>query len=91
MYVRDACGSGAARLGPEEIQATPAFAARGWPDRPPGGWLGVRLAALDGSELGFIQLLGRPGVVFSAVDADVVVQLAQMTSAALERATHYAR
>jgi hypothetical protein len=82
---------GAARLGPEEVQGIPAFSALARPDRPPGGWVGVRLTALDGSELGFIQLFGRPGVVFSALEADVIVQLAQMTSAALERATHYAR
>jgi hypothetical protein len=82
---------GLARLTAEEIESDPALVQLRWPDRPPGGWLGVRLTALDGSELGFLQLLAEPGADFTELDAALVVQLAQMTSAALERATHYVR
>jgi phosphoserine phosphatase RsbU-like protein/GAF domain-containing protein len=78
----------AARLTAEEVATTAAFESLPG-ERPAGGWLGVRLTALDGTELGFVQLLGETGRPFSQLDAALVVQLGQMTSAALERATHY--
>jgi Phosphoserine phosphatase RsbU, N-terminal domain/GAF domain len=50
----------------------------------------AQLVALDGRELGFIQLFNRNGGEFTDVDEAVLVHVAQMTSAALERARLYA-
>ncbi len=49
----------------------------------------ARLVALDGTELGFVQLFNRAQGEFTEVDEAVLVHLAQMTSAALERARFY--
>jgi hypothetical protein len=48
-------------------------------------WLAAPLLALDRRRLGAIQLFDKPGTGFSQADEDVIVHLAQMTSAALER------
>ncbi len=48
-------------------------------------WLAAPLRALGGGRLGAIQLFDKPGAGFSQADEDVVVHLAQMASAALER------
>jgi hypothetical protein len=53
------------------------------------GWLAARLTALDGRDIGLIQLFARPGEGFSELDEAVLVQLAQMASAAVERAQLY--
>jgi hypothetical protein len=52
-------------------------------------WLAAPLTGLDGRELGLIHLLDKDGRDFSDVDEAVLVQLAQMTSAAIERASLY--
>jgi PAS domain S-box-containing protein len=54
-------------------------------DHPPmRGWLAVPLVAQDGSNLGLIQLSDKSAGEFTEEDQAVVVQLAQMTSTALE-------
>jgi Phosphoserine phosphatase RsbU, N-terminal domain/GAF domain len=58
-------------------------------DRPIQGWLAASLTALDGSELGAIQLFDKPGERFTVDDEAALVHLAQMTSAAVERARLY--
>lgn len=51
--------------------------------------LTVPLTALDGRELGSLQLYDKQGGDFTEVDAAVLLHLAQMASAAVERARHY--
>lgn len=49
-------------------------------------WLGTSLLALDGSHIGAIHLLNRSGGDFSALGEAVLVHLAQMAAAAVQRA-----
>ena len=60
------------------------------PDRPLDGRLAVRVAALDGSELGSIQLFDKDGG-FTDVDEATILHLAQMAAATLERMRLYAQ
>jgi hypothetical protein len=60
-------------------------------DRPLGGRLAVRLATLDGRELGCIQRFDKEGGGFSEVDEATVVHLAQTAAATVERLRLYAR
>ncbi len=53
------------------------------------GWLAASLTALDGGELGAIQLFDKQGAGFTVDDEAALVHLAQMTSAAVERARLY--
>jgi hypothetical protein len=54
-------------------------------------WLGVPLTRLDGRDIGFIHLFDRPPRAYTPAQAGVLLQLAQLGSAALERADLYAR
>jgi hypothetical protein len=54
-------------------------------------WLAVPLARLDGRSRGFIHAFGRRPRAYTSADGDVLLQLAQMGSAALERIALYAR
>jgi hypothetical protein len=57
---------------------------------PVRSWLAVKLTALDGRAIGFVHVFHhRPGA-FGAKDEPVLVQLAQMASAAVERTALYA-
>ncbi len=58
-------------------------------DRPPKEWLAAALTTLDGSELGAIQLFDQARGDFTVDDEAALVHLAQMTSAAVERARLY--
>jgi GAF domain-containing protein len=81
-------GSRALRLRGDELSEIPAMhalaleapRAAAWRS-----WLAAPLWALDGCRLGAIQLFDKPGPGFSQADEEVVVHLAQMASAALER------
>lgn len=55
------------------------------------GSLAAPLTALDGRQLGSIQVFGRRQGDFSQLDEAMLAQLAQMASAAIERAQLYAR
>ena len=55
------------------------------------GWLAASLTALDGSELGAIQLFDEQAGRFTEDDEAALVHLAQMASAAVERAGLYQR
>ncbi len=57
--------------------------------RPPRGWLAASLTALDGSDLGAIQLFDKPDAGFTANDEAALVHLAQTVSAAVERTRLY--
>jgi GAF domain-containing protein len=55
----------------------------------PRGWLVAPLTALDGRDLGLIQAFDKHAGEFSELDEATLVQLAQMASAAVERAELY--
>jgi hypothetical protein len=55
------------------------------------GWLGASLTALDGSELGAIQLFDERAGRFTDDDEAALVHIAQTASAAVERAGLYQR
>jgi hypothetical protein len=57
----------------------------------PRGWLAASLTALDGAELGAIQLFDEQAGRFTEEDEAALVHLAQMASAAVERAGLYQR
>ena len=81
-------GGGSVRRADEELSALPAFRnAAG--NRPLKGWLAAALTALDGSELGAIQLFDKQDGSFTESDEAVLIHLAQMASAAVERARLY--
>jgi GAF domain-containing protein len=92
---RDAANAGSTvpwRLEEDELTGHPAL-----PSAPadlgaagaPSGWLAAPLAALDGRVLGSIHLFDKRDGRFSEVDEAIVLHLAQMASAALERALLY--
>jgi Phosphoserine phosphatase RsbU, N-terminal domain/GAF domain len=79
---------GSVRIAGEQLARLPAFRISGT-DPPIQGWLAASLTALDGSELGAIQLFDKHGGRFTVDDEAALVHLAQMTSAAVERARLY--
>jgi hypothetical protein len=79
---------GSVRSAGEELARLPAFSAVAG-DLSLEGWLAASLTALDGSELGAIQLFDKQGGAFTADDEAALIHLAQMTSAAVERARLY--
>jgi hypothetical protein len=58
-------------------------------ERPLKGWLAASLTALDGTELGAVQLFDKQDGAFTPEDEAALVHLAQMASAAVERARLY--
>ncbi len=79
---------GSVRVAGESLARLPPF--RGAPgERWVEGWLAAELTALDGRELGAIQLFDGQGSGFTVDDEATLVHLAQMTSAAVERAWLY--
>ena len=80
---------GSARVGGEELASLPHLRAAG--DTPPRGWLAASLTALDGSELGAIQLFDKQAARFTEDDEAALVHIAQTASAAVERAGLYQR
>ena len=53
------------------------------------GWLAASLTALDGTELGAVQLFDKQAGAFTEEDEAALIHLAQMASAAVERARSY--
>jgi hypothetical protein len=84
-FVRTSGGS--VRMGGQQLADLPLFRSRS--DRVPEGWLAASLTALDGGELGAIQLFDKKDGGFTGNDEAVIVHLAQMASAAVERARLY--
>ena len=80
-------GGGSVRSTDEELAALPPFRTVG--HRPLEGWLAASLTALDGSELGAIQVFDKQDGSFTESDEAVLIHLAQMASAAVERARLY--
>ena len=52
-------------------------------------WLVASLSTPDGHELGLIQAFNKREGEFTHLDEEILVQLAQMASAAVERAQRY--
>jgi hypothetical protein len=78
---------GSTRVAGKDLAALPHLRAAG--DPPPRGWVAASLTALDGSELGAIQLFDKRDGAFTGEDEAALVHLAQMASAAVERARLY--
>ena len=79
---------GSVRSTGEGLARLPAFRVLS-EDRTLDGWLAASLTALDGSEMGAIQLFDKRVGPFTADDEAALVHLAQMTAAAVERARLY--
>ena len=84
--VRESGGS--VRIGGEQLTRLRPFCTADTAS-PLRGWLAASLTALDGRELGAIQLFDKQGAGFTVDDEAALVHLAQMTSAAVERARLY--
>ncbi len=81
---------GSVRIAGEELAQLPPFrTVTGGP--PLEGWLAASLSTLDGSELGAIQLFDKEAGAFTGDDEAVLLHLAQMASAAVERTRLYER
>ena len=78
---------GSTRVVGAELADLPHLRAAGGP--PPRGWLAASLTALDGRELGAIQLFDKHDGSFTGEDQAALVHLAQMASAAVDRARLY--
>ncbi len=84
-----ASGPGATRLTASDL-TTDLPASSALRERPDlNGWLAAPLATLTGSRIGVVHVLDKAAGDFSDVDEAVVVHLAQMASAALERVDLY--
>jgi hypothetical protein len=87
VYTRVRRARGTVRRTGEELRQEPGIGESEEEALP--GWLVAPLTALDGRELGWIQLLDKPDAGFTELDEAVLVHLAQMAAAALERARLY--
>ena len=88
VYELIRANGGAARSAGDDLARLPEFRRSGG-DRPLRGWLAASLTALDGSEIGAIQLFDSHDGDFTQDDQATLVQLAQMAAAAVERARLY--
>jgi hypothetical protein len=79
---------GSARLSGDELAGSPPFR-RPRAEPPLEGWLAASLTSLEGTELGAIQLFDKHHGAFTKKDEAVIVYLAQLASAAVERAQLY--
>lgn len=80
------------RMTQEELEAHPAFGGfgRASEKHPPlRGWLAAPLIGRGGENIGLIQLSDRYEGEFTGTDEDILVQLAQMASVALENTQLY--
>ncbi len=86
--------SGSVRMTTAELDRHRADHALGEPAAgawKPRTWLASALTALDGRQLGLIQAFDKQTGEFSELDEAILMQLAQMASAAVERAQLYRR
>jgi hypothetical protein len=79
---------GSVRVTGEQLARLPLFRIAAG-DPPLRGWLAASLTTLDGSQLGAIQLFDKQEGGFTADDEAALVHLAQMASAAVDRARLY--
>jgi len=93
LYAAMAPGRRSLRMSSAELAAEPARRAlAGAADqvRSMRSWLVASLTAPDGNELGLIQAFDKRDGEFTLLDEEVLVELAQMAAAAVERAQRYA-
>lgn len=77
-------GGGTARASGENLAELPPFR-----QTPLRGWLAASLTALDGTEMGAVQVFDKATGPFTGEDASALVHLAQIASAAVERVRLY--
>jgi hypothetical protein len=82
---------GSIRLAGEQLTQLSPFRTAASRGRPLDGWLAASLTALDGSDLGAVQLFDKEDGAFTGDDEAVLLHLAQMASAAVERTRLYER
>jgi hypothetical protein len=80
---------GIVRMTRDDLAGHPAFGALAAAGRPLRAWLAAPLTRLDGREFGLIHLFDKEDGDFSDVDTALLLQLAQMSSAAIERVQLY--
>jgi GAF domain/RsbT co-antagonist protein rsbRD N-terminal domain len=93
LYAALAPGRRSLRMSSAELAAEPArraLAGAGDQVRSMRSWLVASLSTPDGKELGLIQALDNRDGEFTHLDEEVLVELAQMAAAAVERAQRYA-
>lgn len=78
---------GSSRLAGEELADVTHLRVADGP--PPRGWIAAALTALDGRPLGAVQLFNKRAGSFTREDEAALVHLAQMASAAVDRARLY--
>ncbi len=78
---------GSVRMAGEQLARLPPFHVIG--DPPLRGWLAASLSALNGAELGAIQVFDKRDGNFTREDEAALVHLAQLASAAIERTRLY--
>ena len=79
---------GSVRMDGDDLAQLPPFRSPAG-ERPLRGWLAASLTTLTGGELGAIQLFNKQDGAFTEDDEAAAVHLAQMASAAVERARLY--
>src|SRR4051794_25454521 len=92
LYAAVAPGRRSLRMSSAELAAEPArhaLEAGGTPVRSMRSWLVASLGAPDGAEVGLIQVFDKREGEFTHLDEEVLVQLADMAAAAVERALHF--
>lgn len=84
---------GVVRLEASELADHAAFATPCDEDEMPtaSGWMGVALTSLEGREFGCLEVFGSDRGSFSELDEALLVHVAQLASAALERAQLHRR
>ena len=88
IYALVRSSGGSIRTDADAIAALPLLPV-GATHPPVHGWLAASMTALDGSELGVLALYNKETGAFTADDQAALVHLAQMASAAIERAGLY--
>lgn len=88
IYALVRSSGGSIRTDADAIAALPLLPV-GATHPPVHGWLAASMTALDGSELGLLALYNKETGAFTADDQAALVHLAQMASAAIERAGLY--
>ena len=81
-------GGGIARASGENLAELPPFRSPVG-ETPLRGWLAASLTALDGTEMGAVQVFDKATGTFTGEDASALVHLAQIASAAVERVQLY--
>jgi GAF domain-containing protein len=93
LYAAVSPGRRSLRMSSAELAAEPARRAlEGAGDgvRSMRSWLVASLGAPDGNDVGLIQAFDKREGEFTHLDEEVLVQLAQIAAAAVERAQRYA-